>query len=166
MQTSAAGIKLIMRAEGFRARVYNDVSGYPTIGYGHKLLHPNGFPDGVDEAAAQQILACDLDDAEAAVEKLVKVPLTQGQFDALTDFVFNLGGIRLAGSTLLKLLNQRKYDEASLQLARWDHADIRGTQVELSALKARREAEYALWHFIPPDDPAAQASKPRAEVAA
>lgn len=50
--------------------------------------------------------------AEAVVQRLVKVPLTQGQFDALVDFVFKLGGGRLASSTLLRNLNAGKYDEA------------------------------------------------------
>jgi lysozyme len=149
MQVSAAGIKLVMSAEGFRGRVYKDVCGYPSIGYGHKLLHSDSFPDGISEATAQHMLSCDLDDAEAAVEKLVRVPLTQGQFDALVDFVFNLGAVRLAGSTMRKLLNECKYDAASEQLARWDHADIDGAEQEINALKARREAEYVLWHFVP-----------------
>lgn len=149
MQTSSAGIKLVMSAEGFRSKVYKDVCGYPSIGYGHKLLHADSFANGVDEATAQHMLSCDLDDAEASVERLVRVSLSQGQFDALVDFVFNLGATRLAGSTLLQFLNQGKYDAASEQLVRWDHADINGTEQEISALKARRQAEYALWHFVP-----------------
>jgi lysozyme len=60
--------------------------------------------------------------AEEAVSRLVKVPLTQRQFDALTDFAFNLGGGRLASSTLLKDLNAGRYDEAVEQLLLWTHA--------------------------------------------
>jgi lysozyme len=88
-----------------------------------------------------EILACDVRDAEQAVERLVKVPLTQGQFDALVDFCFNLGAGRLATSTLLKVLNGARYDDAAEQLLRWDRA---GGQ-ENSGLKMRREAEVALW---------------------
>jgi lysozyme len=71
----------------------------------------------------------------------VKAPLTQGQFDALVDFCFNLGAGRLTASTLLKCVNAGRYDDAVEQLLLWDHA---GEQ-ECSALKARREAEAELW---------------------
>jgi lysozyme len=141
MQFSAAGMKLLKSSEGFRNRVYLDVAGFPTIGYGHRLLHSDSFPNGIDEPQAANLLACDVRDAEQAVQRLVKVPLTQGQFDALVDFCFNLGAGRLASSTLLKCLNAGKYDDAADQLLRWDHA---GGE-EYPALKARREAEAELW---------------------
>jgi lysozyme len=142
MELSAAGLDLIKRSEGFRSCTYLDVTGFPTIGYGHKLLHPESFPQGIDEAQASAILASDVCGAEQAVARLAKVPLTQGQFDALVDFVFNLGAGRLAQSTLLGVLNRGEYDEAARQILRWDRA---GGQ-ELSALKARRQAEVVLWN--------------------
>jgi len=141
MKFSTAGLELLKRAEGFRNRVYLDVAGVPTIGYGHRLLNPESFPRGVEEAQAAAILACDVREAEEAVQRLVKVPLTQGQFDALVDFCFNLGAGRLANSTLLKVLNGGRYEEAGEQLLRWDLAG----GVENTGLKARREAEFALW---------------------
>jgi lysozyme len=82
---------------------------------------------------------------------MVKAPLTQGQFDALVDFTFNLGAGRLASSTLLKSLNAGRYDDAAEQLLRWDHA---GGQ-ENAALKARREAEAELWRNAPAKQQAA-----------
>jgi lysozyme len=141
MKFSAAGMELLKRSEGFRNRVYLDVAGHPTIGYGHRLINPESFPGGVDEPEAAAILACDVRDAEQAVERLVKVPLTQGQFDALVDFCFNLGAGKLATSTLLKILNRGRYDDAVEQLLRWDHA---GSE-ECAGLRARREAEKELW---------------------
>jgi lysozyme len=141
MKFSAAGMELLKRSEGFRNRVYRDTAGFPTIGYGHRLHHPMSYPNGITEAQAANLLASDVRDAEQAVERLVKVPLTQGQFDALVDFCFNLGAGRLAASTLLKDLNAGQYSAAAQQLLCWDHA---GGE-ENSALKARREAEAALW---------------------
>ncbi|MGA2350633.1 MAG: lysozyme [Terracidiphilus sp.] len=141
MKFSAAGMELLKRSEGFRKLVYKDTAGFPTIGYGHRLLHPESFPNGIDEPQASNLLASDLRDAEQAVERMVKVPLSQGQFDALVDFCFNLGAGRLAGSTLLKYLNAKRYDEAVEQLLLWNHAGGH----ESSALKTRREAEAALW---------------------
>jgi lysozyme len=141
MKLSTTGMELLKNSEGFRSRVYLDVAGFPMIGYGHRLLHRDSFPNGIDEPQAANLLACDVRDAEQAVQRLVKAPLTQGQFDALVDFCFNLGAGRLTASTLLKCLNAGRYDEAVEQLQLWDHA---GGQ-ECSALKARREAEAELW---------------------
>jgi lysozyme len=135
-------MELLKQSEGFRNRVYKDAAGLPTIGYGHRLLNPGSFPNGIDEAQAAEILACDVREAEQAVERLVKVPITQGQFDALVDFCFNLGAGKLTSSTLLKILNHGRYDDAAEQLLRWDRAD--GHEIE--ALKRRRQAEAELWH--------------------
>ena len=145
MKLSAAGMELLKKFKGFRNRVYLDVAGLPTIGYGHRLLHSDSFPNGIDEPQAANLLASDVRDAEQAVERMVKAPLTQGQFDALVDFTFNLGARRLASSTLLKSLNAGRYDDAAEQLLRWDHA---GGQ-EMAALKSRREAEAELWRNAP-----------------
>jgi lysozyme len=141
MQMSAAGLDLLKRSEGFRSRTYLDVSGFLTIGYGHRLLHPGSFPHGIQQAQAAEILSSDVRDAEQAVQRLVKVALTQGQFDALVDFCFILGSGKLAASTLLKELNAGQYDAAGQQLLRWDHV---GSQ-EIAGLKGRREAEFQLW---------------------
>jgi lysozyme len=151
MQFSTAGMELLKRSEGFRNRVYKDVAGFPTIGYGHRLLHSDSFPNGIDEPQAANLLAGDIREAEQAVQRLVKVPLTQGQFDALVDFCFNLGAARLSGSSLLQQLNKGRYDDAAEQLLRWDHAG----GVEYPALKARREAEAGLWRNDPAEQQAA-----------
>ena len=141
MQMSAAGLDLLKRSEGFRSRTYLDAAGLPTIGYGHQLVHPECFPNGISEAQGAEILVNDLRDAEQAVGRLVKVALTQGQFDALVDFCFNVGSGKLVDSTLLKDLNAGQYAQAAEQLLRWDHV---GSQ-EMAGLKARREAEFQLW---------------------
>lgn len=141
MEISAAGLQLIEQSEGFRSTVYNDVVGIPTIGYGHRLLPGESFPNGITQEQAQAMLSSDVQTAEDAVQRLVTVPLAQGQFDALVDFVFNLGAGRLASSTLLKDLNAGDYDAAGSQLLLWDHA---GGQ-EVAGLKARREAELQLF---------------------
>jgi lysozyme len=142
MQLSAAGLELLKRSEGFRSHIYNDINGFPTIGYGHRVLKTELFPDGIDEQRASAMLAEDVRQAEQAVVRLVKVPLTQGQFDALVDFCFNLGAGRLASSTLLKVLNGGRYADAAEQLLRWDIAG----GVECAGLKVRRQAEFELWH--------------------
>ena len=141
MTLSEAGLDLIKKSEGFRGQTYQDVAGFSTIGYGHRLLPHESFPGPISPAEALDLLAADVHRAEQAVERLVKVPLTKGQFDALVDFCFNLGAGRLASSTLLKALNNGRYNEAREQLLRWDLA---GSEVS-PGLKTRRQAEFQLW---------------------
>ena len=141
VELSPAGLDLIKRSEGFRENVYTDVAGFPTIGYGHRLQPGDSFPSGITEEVGQAILAIDVQAAEQAVNRLVHVTLTQGQFDALVDFTFNLGAGRLASSTLLRDLNLGQYDAAAQQLLVWDHAG----GVKNAGLKARRQAECKLW---------------------
>jgi len=141
---SPAGLDLLKRSEGFRGFRYIDVNGNPTQGYGHKLRPGESYPV-LTEPQAATILLADVRIAVQAVLRLVKVPLSQGQLDALADFTFNLGEGRLAASTLLKDLNAGGYASAGEQLLLWDHAG----SVELEALRARREAEYNLWRGLP-----------------
>lgn len=144
-QLSATGLALIKQSEGFRAATYKDIAGFPTIGYGHRIVPPESYPNGMTEAQASAALNADVFCAERTVARLVRVPLTQGQFDALVDFCFNMGGGRLAASTLLRDLNAGQYDAAALQLLSWDHGMVAGHEVEVAALKARRLAEYELF---------------------
>lgn len=156
MNFSNQGLDLLKRSEGLELMPYRDTAGLLTIGYGHKIIPPATFDSGITLAVAEQMLGYDVQLAEKIVTNLVKVPLTQGQFDALVDFVFNLGGGRLAHSTLLVDLNLGRYDTAAEQLLLWDHGFEDGKEVELAALKARREAEFALWHQSQPAAAAAQ----------
>jgi lysozyme len=141
MELSAAGLDLLKKSEGFCSRAYLDLAGKPTIGYGHRILDSESFPEAIEEAKAESILREDVRVAEQAVERLVRVPLSQSQFDALVDFCFNLGSRRLAGSTLLAELNSGRYSAAAVELLRWNHV---GTEVN-AGLTARREAEFRLW---------------------
>jgi GH24 family phage-related lysozyme (muramidase) len=90
---SRQGLDLICRFEGFSPIIYMCPAGYPTIGYGHLITEANKeqFLDGVDEDEALDLLRQDVAVAERAVLRLISVPLTQGQFDALVSFTFNLG---------------------------------------------------------------------------
>ncbi|HEY1802877.1 MAG TPA: lysozyme [Terracidiphilus sp.] len=153
MHLSGEGLELIKRSEGFRAQVYRDVAGFPTVGYGHLIQHTESFPVAITEPQAAALLAKDVLAAELSVARLVKVEITQGQFDALVDFCFNLGAARLAGSTLLRDLNAGRHDAAAQQLLSWDHAG----GVVVAGLKTRREAELRIWKGAPTAEPAAVA---------
>jgi lysozyme len=141
MQISDAGLALIKINEGERARVYPDMAGYPTVGYGHKLLPGETFPNRITEAEASALLRKDVGWAESAVTREVKVPLTQGQFDALVDFTFNCGAGTLRRSTALRLLNLGQYAAVPAQLEKYDIAG----GVICKHLEERRVAEVKLW---------------------
>lgn len=141
MFLSAAGIALVKKSEGFRNRVYPDVAGFRTIGFGHRLQPGESFTEPITDEQGDNLLDLDIAIAEAAVARMVKAPLTQGQFDALVDFVFNLGAGRLQSSTLLMYLNQRSYYRAAFELLKWDHSG----HAQLASLTARRRAEFDLW---------------------
>jgi|GEM_PF-1640852 len=151
-----AGLELIKSFEGFRATSYTCPGGKATIGWGHAILPGESFQEPISQAQGLSILARDLAQAEAAVERLVTVPLTDNQFAALVSFTFNLGPDEdadsipegLGDSTLLKLLNAGDYAGAAEEFPKWRKA---GGQV-LEGLVRRRAAERDL--FLTPDQPA------------
>jgi lysozyme len=139
MRTGRNGVELIRHFEGCRFDAYLCPAGVWTIGYGHTAGVKEG--DSIDQEAAEAFLIEDLETFEQAVTRLVEVPLTQQQFDALVSWTFNLGAGNLAESTLLKKLNNYQYAEVPEQMMRWVRA---GGQV-LEGLVRRRAAEAALF---------------------
>ncbi|MGH6981527.1 MAG: lysozyme [Stellaceae bacterium] len=142
---SAAGLTFITAHEGCRASAYRDAAGIETIGYGHRLTDGESFPGGIDEAAARRLLAADAARAEEAVRAHVAVALTQGQFDALVSFVFNIGAGAFAGSTLLRKLNDGDVAGAADEFLRWNKIASGGALVAEPGLTARRAAERKLF---------------------
>lgn len=112
-----------------------------TIGYGHTEGVKQG--DICTDAQADAWLIGDLAFAEHAVNRLVTVPLSQHQFDALVDFTFNLGVSSLAKSTLLAKLNAGDYAGADAEFAKW----VRGGGRVLPGLVKRRALE-AAWFNV------------------
>lgn len=144
MTISDAGVALVERHEGFRAQVYKDGAGYPTIGYGHRLKDGESFPNGITLEQGTELLKQDLQTAETAVNTLVKVPLSQPQFDALVDFTYNVGAGNLEASTLLVELNKRDYSAVPGEFVKWVYA---GGKVE-PGLVTRRQDEANLWETV------------------
>jgi len=163
--TSQSQVEETEASEGFEPTVKPDSAGHDTIGYGHKLTKEDkaqGTYTGktLTKDEAEALLKEDLKKAEDCVKKHVTVPLTQDQFDALVDFVFNLGCAAFAGSTLLKKLNAGDYASVPAQLARWNKATVEGKKVVLAGLTKRRAREAARWQrgapllpkLVPPAD--------------
>ncbi len=133
------GIDLIKHFEGFEPEIYLDAAGFPTIGYGHLLRSGEAkmFENGISPEAGEALLIKDVLSAEQAVCRLIRVPLTDGQFNALVSFTFNLGSGALQRSTLRHKVNREEHSEVPEQLMRWVWADGR----RLQGLIRRRFAE-------------------------
>ena len=135
MEVSDKLIEAIKQFEGFRSQSYRCPAGVLTIGYGHTKGVKLGMR--ITEREAEVLLREDLKEFERYVENL-HVVKSQGQFDALVDFCFNLGIKALEGSTLLKLIKQHA-DEVRIryQFMRWIYS---GKKI-LPGLVKRREWE-------------------------
>jgi lysozyme len=130
------------------------VKGTLTIGFGH--TGPDVFiGKTITEAEAYALLDKDNAWAQKAVNKYVRVPLGQNQFNALVLFTYNVGETAFKESTLVDLLNGDRdrngtfesppdYDSVPAQLRRWIYSN--GEPI----LKSRREHEVALW--LEPDN--------------
>ena len=147
MEISQEGLSLIKKFEGCKLQSYKCAAGVWTIGYGST----NGIEEGMEisQERADMLLLEDVEVFEKAVNELVEVPLEQNQFDSLISWTFNLGPTNLKNSTLLKVLNNKNYDEVPTQIKRWNKA---GGKV-IQGLIRRREAEALLfegkeWHEV------------------
>lgn len=158
MKISKKGIdELIKPTEGYKARqpdgsckAYKCPVGKLTCGW--------GCTEGVTAhthwtvAEAEDALAREMRQHEANVERLVTVPLNQGQFDALVSLCYNIGAGNLGKSTLLKHLNAGDYARAASHFADWKYGKVTGdtalrmkvrpgTDVVLPGLVTRRALE-------------------------
>lgn len=150
---SANLVEFVKRYEGLKYSVYADPKGLPTVGYGHlltaqenatKTIMIGGLGVSLNSPLTQTqcdtLLSQDLyNDGAVHIQRMVKVPLTQAQFDALVSFVFNVGQGKLASSTLLKVLNQGNYADVPPELMKWTGIPV------LKGLVTRREAEAAMF---------------------
>lgn len=161
---SAAGQAVTRRFEGLHLGAYADPGGVLTIGWGHTAGVKAGT--SIDQATAEAFFAKDVRDAVAVVRTWVQAPLNQGQFDALVDFVFNVGtgtpGARdgfvwvktpkpgQPRSALLAAVNRSDGAAVLQEFPKWVHGTDDGKLVVLPGLVARRAAEIALWRGEPP----------------
>lgn len=152
MNISEAGLKIIKDFEGYhrklpdgRCTTYYCPAGVLTIGWGTTTGIKPG--DIWTKAQAEARLKEDVDNVYgSAVNRLVKVPLTQNQFDALTSFTYNVGEGGLAKSSLLAKLNRGDYLGASQQFQYWNKSRGR----VLQGLIFRRARETALFNSDSP----------------
>ena len=152
MKVSQKCIDQIKKDEGVKSKAYQCPELLWTIGVGH-VIDPNHakvpfaerkslpIPTGWDRVLTaeeiDEILRKDLARFESGVLRLIKVPLTQGQFDALVSFSFNVGLGNLQNSTLRMKVNRGDFEGAAEQFLVWTKA---GGKV-LKGLVTRRTHE-------------------------
>ncbi len=145
MAINTLSLNLIKEFEGCKLLAYADAVGVPTIGYGHTrtVSRADVGKKRITQSEADRLLMqFDLPTYEAAVKRLVKVPLTANQYGALVSFTYNLGETNLSKSTLLKRINSRApIAEIERSWLQWNKA---GGKV-LNGLTRRRQAEVALF---------------------
>jgi lysozyme len=142
-------IDIILQFEGFESSPYLCPASIPTIGFG-STRYVDGTPvkltdESISMDEAIELLYATLSTYEDAVNKNVKAPINQNQFDALVSFAYNVGANNFAKSTLLKKLNKADYLGAADELLRWN----RGGGKVLKGLALRRDAERSL--FLTPE---------------
>jgi lysozyme len=144
MNTSDHGRDFIKHFEGFSAEAYPDPgskTGEPwTIGFGHT------GPDvkmgmKITRMEAGILLVKDLIYVEKAIERYVKLPVVQKEFDALASFIYNVGVAAFKDSSFLKLLNLGKRFDAAEEFLKWNKND----KAVMGVLVKRRAAERKLF---------------------
>ena len=147
MQISEEGLALIKKFEGCELEAYRCSANVLTIGYGHTKGVKEG--DTITKDEAEYMLEEEMIEYEGYVNDMVDVELNQHQYDSLCAWVYNLGPNNFRSSTLLKVLNEEKYNEIPQQIKRWNKANGE----VLNGLIRRREAEALLfegkeWHKV------------------
>ena len=134
---SASALVGIAVHEGYRPVAYRPVPGdVPTIGFGTTGGVRMG--DSIDPVQALVRKLDDVQRFEGALRTCVTVPLHQHEYDAFLSLAYNIGSGAFCGSTLVRLLNDRRYREACDQILRWDKFQGR----PLRGLTLRRQAEH------------------------
>ena len=134
---SATALVAILFHEGYRENAYIPVAGdVPTIGYGTTKGVQLG--DKTDPLSALSTAHRDIKSFEGAIKSCVKVPLYQWEYDAYTSLAYNIGSTAFCNSTLVRVLNEGRYEDACRQILRWDK--FKGKT--LRGLTNRRQEEY------------------------
>ena len=143
MNLSQEGIELLKGYEGLRLKPYLCSAGKPTIGYGSTF-----YPDGrkvtlqdkpITKEQAERLLSETIKPFERKVNRLLKAPVTQSQFDALFLHTYNTGG----SDTLFRLVNQQA--DMSLIEDWWTTRYITSNGRKTSGLVRRRREEFELY---------------------
>ena len=146
--------QFLIEAEGFERKVYKDSAGKSTIGVGHLLSKSERdsglirigadeipYKDGLSTLQVMALLDQDLNKYEAAVKDSLKLDVTDGQYIALVSFCFNVGIKAFQESTLLKRLNEYRFERIPYEFMRWIYI---GGHIDKGLIR-RRTKELVMW---------------------
>lgn len=137
LSLSAAALIGLAVHEGYRDTAYIPVPGdVPTIGFG--TTEGVKLGDKITPIKALERKLSDVQKFEGAIRECVGAPLYQHEYDAYTSLAYNIGPTAFCNSTLVRLLNQERYEEACRQILRWDK--FKGQP--LPGLTKRRQSEF------------------------
>jgi GH24 family phage-related lysozyme (muramidase) len=147
---SKAGAAFIARFEGCVLKTYNDPVGHCTIGIGH-LIHlghcngsePQEFRNGISVDRAYALLQQDAREVLDAMQRRIRVELSQGQVDALCSWGFNCGAGVFQTSTLVRMLNAGNHAVVPAELEKWSKGGSPPRTIQ--GLLNRRRAEGKLY---------------------
>lgn len=150
MQVSSEALEILKGREALRLTAYQDQGGVWTIGYGATTYESGARVkqgDKITEARADQLLAYHVGWAASAVETLITPTLTQGQFDALTSFTYNVGEPNFRKSGLRTLINTNPNDFERIEAAfmQWVYVTVNGVKVKSNGLVNRRAEEVEMY---------------------
>lgn len=145
MKASKTLINAVKGFEGLRLKAYYDSAGVATIGYGNT----RGVKIGqrITQAEAERMLEQDLWEAGRFANTIPELN-TQGRYDAVVDFIFNLGVGNFKRSTLYRLIRHHAPDRLiQKEFGKWVYAtdSKTGKKVKLPGLVKRREWEAKRW---------------------
>ena len=143
---SQKGLKLLAGFEGLVLHPYLDSVKVPTIGIG-STYYENGTrvkltDPPITEARAYELLANTISFYERTVTRLVKVIVTQFQFEAMVSLCYNIGGANFAKSSVLRLVNKGDFAGAAKAFLLWNRAG--GKVLNGLTIRRTKEAEYFL----------------------
>ena len=146
------GLALLEKSEGYVDHLYNDAVHFCTIGYGHLIkkspcdgTEDQKYKGRTTKAAAEEWLREDLTQAEITVmtDVVDQAALSDDEYSALCDIVYNIGGANFKKSTLLQVVNAKQFDRVPAQFRRW----VSASGQTLPGLVNRRNQEVALFFY-------------------
>lgn len=148
LKTSKAGKDLIRQFEGEILEVYRDLTGRHTVGVGHLVATHDKLKLGhkITKERSDELFEADIAGFEDALNKSLRVEVTQNEFDALVSLAFNIGANALRSSKSFRyLLNEGKKARFADAILSFNKARVRGRLQVVKGLSLRREAERKLF---------------------
>lgn len=145
MQLGSTGADFIKSHEALRLNAYDDGFGNWTIGWGHTGGVQPG--DQITEEQAQALFDADVAEVQQAIAQTVTAPLSQGQYDALVSFGFNVGAAPI--SKIAENINVGDYVGAAARMGLYSKAKVNGVLTDVPGLATRRAEENAMFNGVP-----------------